>query len=121
MKTLAPALTTFSACLATLAAHAQAPPPDRLETLQRQLAEQSAKLELLQAQLSEQQDVIASLREAVGEEILDQQRGGSANSGMGAATLAATRASISTPVAAVVATREPMATPFSHRLMVTSM
>ena len=81
---------TLSVCLASLAAHAQSPPPDRLETLQRQLTEQSAKLELLQAQLSEQQDIIASLREAVGEEILDQQRGGTANSGIGAATLAAT-------------------------------
>jgi hypothetical protein len=64
-------------------------PPDRLETLQRQLAEQSAKLEELQAQLAEQRGIIASLRDAVSEELLDQQRGGSANSGLGAATLAA--------------------------------
>ncbi|HEU5135905.1 MAG TPA: hypothetical protein VFU13_12220 [Steroidobacteraceae bacterium] len=68
-----------STCLVSLGAHAQAPQQeDRLQALQRQLAEQSAKLEQLQAQLSEQEDIIASLRQAVGEEILEQQRGGGA-------------------------------------------
>ena len=82
-------LVAASACVTSLAALAQSPQADRLETLQRQLAEQSAKLELLQARLSEQEDIIASLRDAVGEEILELQRGGSANSGVGAAMLAA--------------------------------
>jgi uncharacterized coiled-coil protein SlyX len=68
-----------AACM-SLVAYAGEPAPDRLQLLQTQLAEQSAKLELLQAQLSEQQDVIASLREAVSEEILESQRGGSLNS-----------------------------------------
>ena len=82
-------LVAASACFVSLTSHAQAPPQaDRLESLQRQLAEQSAKLQALQAQLSEQQGIIASLREAVGEEILEQQRGGGTESGLGAASLA---------------------------------
>ena len=66
MKMLAPLLTTIGASLVAAASWAQTPSPDRLEILQRQLAEQSAKLELLQAQLSEQQGIIASLREEIG-------------------------------------------------------
>jgi hypothetical protein len=72
-------LVALSACWVPLAASAGEPESDRLQLLQSQLAEQSAKLELLQAQLSEQQEIIASLREAVGEEVLEQQRGGGAN------------------------------------------
>ena len=77
-----------AACM-SLVAKAGEPASDRLQVLQTQLTEQSAKLELLQAQLSEQQDIIASLRDAVGEEILEMQRGGSAISGIGAASQAA--------------------------------
>ena len=83
-------LVASSACSVSLAISAGEPANDRLQALQAQLAEQSAKLELLQSQLSEQQDVIASLRDAVADEILDRQRGGGANSGVGAAMLAAT-------------------------------
>ncbi len=82
-------LVALGATCVSLGVFAGEPAPDRLQTLQTQLAEQSAKLELLQAQLSEQQDIIASLREAVGEEILEQQRGGGPLSGMGAASQAA--------------------------------
>jgi uncharacterized coiled-coil protein SlyX len=91
-------LLTASAALTSIAAYAgEVPQPDRLQILQTQLAEQSAKLEALQTQLSEQQDIIASLREAVGEKILEQQRGGSANSGVGAATLAMAAAETTPP------------------------
>ena len=89
MKNLACAVVlTASACWTSMTVRAAEPPVDRLQALQRQLVEQSAKLEQLRALLSEQEDVIASLREAVGEEILESQRGGSANSGVGASTLA---------------------------------
>jgi uncharacterized coiled-coil protein SlyX len=70
-------LLALSACLTALGVSAQSPPQDRLEKLQRQLAEQSERLESLRAELSQQDQILASLREAVGEEVLDRQRGGS--------------------------------------------
>jgi len=73
-----------SACLTALGAAAAEPQVDRLELLQRQLAEQSAKLDALRAQVDQQQQVIADLRDAVGEEILDRQRGGADLSGAAA-------------------------------------
>jgi hypothetical protein len=51
-------------------------PADKLQQLQRQLAEASAKLDSLREQMTQQEEVIASLRETVGEELLDLQRGG---------------------------------------------
>jgi uncharacterized coiled-coil protein SlyX len=54
---------------------------DRLQQLERQLAEQTRRLEWLRTELDEQQDIIADLRAAVGEEILDRVRGGSALNG----------------------------------------
>jgi uncharacterized coiled-coil protein SlyX len=75
VKQAAPALSIF--VCAAMAAHAQEAETDRLQRLERQLAEQSAKLEQLRMHVSEQEAVIASLREAVSEEILDRQRGGS--------------------------------------------
>ena len=74
----------LSACLTALSVLAQSPPDDRLEKLQRQLAEQSERLESLRAELSQQEEILASLREAVGEEVLDRQRGGSDLSGAAA-------------------------------------
>ncbi|HKE96298.1 MAG TPA: hypothetical protein VKB34_18455 [Povalibacter sp.] len=64
--------------LAAVAANAQET-PDRLEQLRQQLAQQSAKLEQMRNQLDEQEASIASLREAINEELLDQQRGGTAH------------------------------------------
>ncbi|MBB6095149.1 putative coiled-coil protein SlyX [Povalibacter uvarum] len=66
------------AVLAAVSLPALAAPPDRLEELRRQLAEQSARLDQLRDQLSEQEATIASLRDALDEEVLDQQRGGTA-------------------------------------------
>lgn len=67
-----------AAVLAAVSAPAFADPPDRLEDLRRQLVEQSARLDRLRDQLSDQEATIASLRDALNEEILDQQRGGTA-------------------------------------------
>ncbi len=67
-----------AAVLAVASSPALAAPPDRLEELRRQLAEQSARLDQLRDQLSEQEATIASLRDALDEEVLDQQRGGTA-------------------------------------------
>jgi len=77
MKRRATALLFMAACATALAARAaEAPDIERLAQLEQLLAEQGAKLEQLQATVDAQQDVIASLRQAVGEEILDRQRGG---------------------------------------------
>lgn len=54
---------------------------DRLEELRRQLAEQSAKLDEMREQLNAQEETIASLRDALDEQVLDQQRGGTAQGG----------------------------------------
>lgn len=79
----------LSASLTAFGASAAEPQADRLELLQRQLADQSAKLEALRAQLSQQQEVINDLRDAVSEELLDRQRGGTDLTGA-AASLALT-------------------------------
>jgi hypothetical protein len=84
MKRSRAVLLALSACLTALSVSAQSPPEDRLEKLQRQLAEQSERLESLRAELSQQEEILASLREAVGEEVLDRQRGGSDLSGAAA-------------------------------------
>lgn len=54
---------------------------DRLQQLERQLADQTRRLEWLRTELDQQQDIIADLRAAVSEEMLDRQRGGSALNG----------------------------------------
>jgi hypothetical protein len=51
---------------------------DRLQELQRELARQSERLEQMRDDLARQQDAIASLRGALHDEILEQQRGGAA-------------------------------------------
>lgn len=55
----------------------------RLRDLQQQLARQSEKLEQMRDLLREQEESIASLREALDEEVLDQQRGGTARGSEG--------------------------------------
>ncbi len=55
------------------------PPPDRLQQLEKQIIEQTRRLEWLRLELDEQQQVIADLRAAVRDEILDQQRGAGAS------------------------------------------
>ncbi len=68
-----------AAVLAALSVPALAQSPDdRIDELRRQLAEQSTKLEELRGQLDAQEATIASLRGAIDEQILDQQRGGTA-------------------------------------------
>ena len=57
-------------------------PPDRLQQLERQIVEQTRRLEWLRLELDEQQQVIADLRAAVRDEILDQQRGAGASTGV---------------------------------------
>lgn len=62
------------------ATQAQEPaPPDRLQQLEKQIVEQTRRLEWLRLELDEQQQVIADLRAAVRDEILDQQRGAGAS------------------------------------------
>ncbi len=61
------------------AIQAQEPPPDRLQQLEKQIIEQTRRLEWLRLELDEQQQVIADLRAAVRDEILDQQRGAGAS------------------------------------------
>jgi len=86
MNSLGPLLSLLacSALAGVTAARAGEPELDRLARLERQLAEQSAKLDELRAAVGEQEAVIASLRDAVNDEILDRQRGGDA-AGAGAA------------------------------------
>ncbi len=79
----------LTACLTAMGASAAEPQADRLELLQRQLADQSAKLEALRVQVSQQQEIINDLRDAVSEELLDRQRGGTDLTGA-AASLALT-------------------------------
>lgn len=67
----------------------------QLESLRRQLAAQSEKLQRMQELLDEQQATIASLRDAIDEEILDQQRGGT---GVGTELFAAAAATPPAPV-----------------------
>lgn len=83
MKAIDPRLQRCSSMIAAAVLAAVSMPviadsPDRLEQLRRQLVEQSARLDQLRAQLSDQEAAIASLRDALDDEILDQQRGGTA-------------------------------------------
>jgi len=80
MKAARLALFTVTACMSA-ATFAAPPDDDRLAQLQRLLSEQTSKLEALRAQLGEQEQVLAELREAVGDELLDRQRGGADLSG----------------------------------------
>lgn len=77
---------------------------DRLEQLRRQLAAQSEQLESMREALSRQEEAIASLREALDEELLDQQRGGSAQEGAPAPQAQVVQA---TPPAVVPGTQSP--------------
>jgi hypothetical protein len=65
--------------LTSLAVHANGVPADRaqqLELLQQALAQQAGQLAQLKEQVDRQQAVIESLRAALAEDVLDQQRGG---------------------------------------------
>jgi len=103
----------LAACLTALGAAAAEPQVDRLELLQRKLAEQSAKLDQLRTQLSQQQEIIEDLRDAVSEEILDRQRGGSDLSGAAAslALVADAQATAATPAAGPQPPPPPQAAP----------
>jgi len=106
MKTHATLLLTM-AC-GVMAAHADDPATDRLQQLERQLAEQSARLEQLRVAVGDQEAVIASLRDAVSEEILDRQRGGD---GIGAGAPAATATAVAATMAAASPAPEPAIPP----------
>ncbi len=90
-------LCTAAAFAASGTVLAEPPPVDRLQQLQRQLAEASARLDALKQQVDQQEEVIASLRDTVGEELLDQQRGGTDLAGA-AASLALTEPPPDKPV-----------------------
>lgn len=79
MKVAPPLLLAATACLSAVSAAAT--PDDRLVQLQRMLAEQTAKLDALREQLGQQEQVLAELRDAVNDELLEQQRGGADLSG----------------------------------------
>jgi hypothetical protein len=81
-------------------------PSPMLEALRQQLAAQSSKLERMQELLNEQQATIASLRDAIDEEILDAQRGGT---GVGTELFAA--AAPATPPAPVTPSPDVTAPP----------
>jgi hypothetical protein len=72
-------LLAVAACTSAVSIAAQE--DDRLAQLQRQLAAQTARLDALRAQLGEQEQMLAELREAVSDELLERQRGGSDLSG----------------------------------------
>jgi hypothetical protein len=72
-------LLAVGACTSAVSIAAQE--DDRLAQLQRQLAAQTARLDALRAQLGEQEQMLAELREAVSDELLERQRGGSDLSG----------------------------------------
>jgi hypothetical protein len=91
-----PLVAAVAALSTAIAAQAQTA-PDRVQELQRELDQQSALLALLREQLSQQEQTIASLRDAVTEEILERERGGSALATGVASTLALAAA---TPAAA---------------------
>jgi hypothetical protein len=84
MKRARSVLMALGACLTALSVSAQSPQEDRLERLQRLLAEQSERLESLRAELGQQEEILAGLRAAVSEEVLDRARGGADLSGAAA-------------------------------------
>jgi len=103
--------------LLTVAARAEDSPdaperPDRMSRLQRQIAEQGAKLEALRAALDEQERVMAQLREAVtqalGDDVLEQQRGGADLSGAAASLALAAEPPTGAPAPSTAAPSQPV-------------
>jgi uncharacterized coiled-coil protein SlyX len=79
MKAAKLLLLAVTGCMSAASIAAQ--DDDRLAQLQRRLAEQTARLDALRAQLGEQEQMLAELREAVSDEMLERQRGGADLSG----------------------------------------
>ena len=100
-------LAALAACLSAASVAAD-PDEDRLALLLRRLAEQTERLDELRAQLSQQEEVLAALREAVGDELLDRQRGGADLSGAaGSLVMAMADPPVQEPGAAVPSNSKP--------------
>jgi uncharacterized coiled-coil protein SlyX len=85
-------LSTMASALSAAACADPPAPMDKLQQLEKQLADASARLDALREQVGQQEQIIATLRETVSEEILDLQRGGSDLSGAAASLASASLA-----------------------------